>query len=98
MWLNHDNFPAIVRESWAGKEADLAGAIINFTLKAQSWNKEVFGNVCVRKKQIMARLLGTQRALAKNLNNFFIQLQDQLSEEYNLVLQLEEELNLGDEV
>lgn len=46
----------------------------------------------------MARLLGTQRALAKNLNNFFIQLQDQLSEEYKLVLQLEEELNLGDEV
>lgn len=46
----------------------------------------------------MARLLGTQRALDKNLNNFFIQLQDQLSEEYKLVLQLEEELNLGDEV
>ena len=40
----------------------------------------------------MAGLLGTQRALAKNPNNFLINLQDQLSEEYNVILQIEEEL------
>ena len=40
----------------------------------------------------MARLLGTQRALANNPNNFLINLQDQLSEKYNVLLQLEEEL------
>ena len=40
----------------------------------------------------MARLLSTQRALANNPNNFLINLQDQLSEEYNVLLQLEEEL------
>ena len=40
----------------------------------------------------MARLLGTQRALANSPNNFLINLQDQLSEEYNVILQLEEEL------
>ena len=40
----------------------------------------------------MARLLGTQRALANNPNNFLINLQDQLSEEYNVILQIEEEL------
>ena len=40
----------------------------------------------------MSRLLGAQRALASNPNNFLINLQDQLSEEYNEILQLEEKL------
>ena len=40
----------------------------------------------------MARLLGVQRALANNPNSFLINLQEQLSGEYNEILQLEEEL------
>ena len=92
IWLSHNEFPAIVRDAWAAKEGNLDGAISNFTTKAQRWNKEVFGNVFIRKKQIMARLLGTQRALAVCPNSFLINLQDQLTEEYNLILQLEEEL------
>ena len=67
MWLSHKDFPAIVRESWEGREEDLPGAITRFTQKAQTWNKEVFGNIFVRKRQIMARLLGTQRALPTTL-------------------------------
>ena len=46
----------------------------------------------MRKKKIMARLLGAQRALATNPNTFLINLQDQLTNEYNEILQLEEEL------
>ena len=46
----------------------------------------------MRKKKIMARLLGAQRALATNPNTFLINLQDQLTNEYNESLQLEEEL------
>ena len=57
-----------------GREKDLPGAVTRFTQKAQIWNKEVFGNIFVRKRQIMARLLGTQRALANNPNNFLINL------------------------
>ena len=40
----------------------------------------------------MARLLGTQNALAVRPNNFLINLQEQLTEKYNLILQQEEEL------
>ena len=40
----------------------------------------------------MARLLGAQRALATNPNTFLINLQNQLTNEYNEILQLEEEL------
>ena len=92
MWLSHNDFPAIVRESWTGMDDNLAGAIFRFTHKAQIWNKEVFGNIFVKKRQIMARLLGAQRALANNPNTFLINLQDQLAGEYSEILQLEEEL------
>ena len=92
MWLSHNDFPAIVRDSWNGMENNLTGAVTRFTHKVQIWNKEVFRNIFARKRQIMARLLGAQRALANNPNNFLINLQDQLSEEYNEILQLEEEL------
>ena len=39
MWLSHNDFPAIVRESWVGMEDNLVGAITRFTHKAQTWNK-----------------------------------------------------------
>ena len=74
MWLSHNDFPAIVRESWSGMDDNHVWAVNRFTLKAQIWNKEVFGNIFVRKKQIMARLLGAQRALAINPNTFLINL------------------------
>ena len=86
IWLSHNDFPAIVRDSWAGMEYDLMGAVTRFTHKALTWNKEVFGNIFAKKKLIMARLLGTQRAIANNPNNFLINLQDQLSKEYNEIL------------
>ena len=38
----------------------------------------------------MARLLGTQKALANRPSSFIINLQDQLAEEYNQILQLKE--------
>ena len=66
--LSHSDFPVVVRDAWAGREGNLAEAISNFKTKAQRWNREVFGNVFLRKKKILARLLGAQRALVVCLN------------------------------
>ena len=46
--------------------------------KALRWNKDVFGNVFTRKKIIMARLLGVQKALVSHPNPFLINLQNKL--------------------
>ncbi|XP_030942467.1 uncharacterized protein LOC115967498 [Quercus lobata] len=92
IWLSHSDFPMVVRDAWAGREGNLAEAISNFKTKAQRWNREVLGNVFLRKKKILARMLGAEKALAVCPNSFLINLQKQLAEEYNLVLQLEEEL------
>ena len=91
-WLSHNDFLVLVREAQIGQDANLLDAILDFTNKAQCWNKEVFGNVFARKKNIMARLLRTQKALSNYSNSFMINLQSKLTDEYNLILQLEEEL------
>ena len=91
-WLSHNDFLVLVREAQIGQDANLLDTISYFTSKAQRWNKEVFGNVFARKKNIMARLLGTQKALFNYPNAFLINLQSKLIDEYNIILQLEEEL------
>ena len=59
IWLNHEEFPTVVKAAWEGQDVRLKGAILDFMVKAWRWNKEVFGNVFAKKKLIMARLLGT---------------------------------------
>ncbi|KAL4638398.1 hypothetical protein ACB092_03G143700 [Castanea dentata] len=92
IWLSHSDFPNIVRDAWEGQGVRLADATSDFVNKAKIWNREVFGNVFAKKKRIMARLGGIQKALANRPCNFLLNLQNQLSDEYNNILQLEEEL------
>jgi hypothetical protein len=92
MWLNHPDFPRVVEEAWQGNECDLNSAISAFSSLAQVWNKEVFGNVFAKKRRLMARLLGIQRAISRQPSQSLIFLQDQLSEELNQILNLEEDL------
>ena len=67
-------------------------ATTDFTRKAKKWNYEVFGNLFARKKRVLARLNGTQKALAENPTESFIRLENQLIEEYYFILLQEEEL------
>ncbi|XP_023883345.1 uncharacterized protein LOC111995659 [Quercus suber] len=39
IWLNHEEFPTVVRTAWEGQDISLKGAISDFTAKAQRWNK-----------------------------------------------------------
>ena len=92
MWLNHSDFPRLVKEAWHGKELRLGDAISEFSSLAQTWNKEVFGNIFANKRRLLARLLGIQKALARHPSHHLLLLQDNLSIELNQILNLEEEL------
>ena len=65
MWLLHLDFYKIVREAWP-EGANLKVATTDFIRKAKKWNFEVFGNIFAKKKRVLARLNGTQKALANN--------------------------------
>ena len=66
-------------------------AIPYFTRKARKWNFEIFGNLFGRKKRVLARLQGTQKALAENPSESLMRLENQLIEEYSSILLQEEE-------
>ena len=90
MWLLHPDFPRIVKEAWS-EEIPLSLAITNFTRRAKKWNYKVFGNLFARKRRVLARLNGTQKALAKNPRKSLIRLEKQLIDEYSSILLQEEE-------
>ena len=81
MWLLHPRFPNIVQEAWtAGK--DLQESIMDFVGKAKHCNYNVFGNLFAKKKRVLARINGTQKALASRPSDFLLNLEKQLIEEY----------------
>ena len=90
MWLVHQDFPRIVKEAWLENNS-LPLAISNFTTKVMKWNREVFGNIFAKKRRMLAKLNGAQKALADRPNDFLVCLEKQLLDECALILLQEEE-------
>ena len=80
-----------MRESW-GDLAPFVIVVNSFTIKARTWNKEVFGNIFVRNKKIAAKLSGIQVAISNRPSQSLIDLEKDLRREYVEVLRIEEEL------
>ncbi|KAI9111060.1 hypothetical protein K1719_017935 [Acacia pycnantha] len=67
MWQMHENFVEVVNESWRGE--DEAHVKLNrLQENLICWNKEVFGRVATRKKQLFNRLYGIQRSIERVLS------------------------------
>nr|POF06827.1 putative ribonuclease h protein [Quercus suber] len=92
MWLSHDGFPGVVREAWEGNSQDVCLAVETFTQKAKTWNKEVFGDIFWKKRNLTVRLLGAEKALANYPSQRLIDIHKFLSGEMEKILVLEEEL------
>ena len=70
---------------------NLNHATSSFKTLAYNWNKEVFGNLFAKKRKILARIGGLQKALAFRPSAFLISLEKELSLEYTTILNQEEE-------
>ncbi|XP_030970339.1 uncharacterized protein LOC115990671 [Quercus lobata] len=90
MWMLHPKFPKVVQGAWT-ESTSLLEATLNFTVKAKKWNVDVFGNVFIKKKRVLARINGAKKTLTNNPNEFLIQLENKLIEEYATILLQEEE-------
>ena len=71
---------------------NLANSIECFSKEATLWNKNHFGNIFHKKRRIMARLYGAQKALANNLRLDLINLESQLQKDLEEVLDHEWDL------
>ncbi|GMI91175.1 hypothetical protein like AT1G43760 [Hibiscus trionum] len=68
----------------------MTGTILHFIHAAQEWNNMVFGFIGARKRRIMARLRGIQRALSVRTSRFLMNLEADLLLELEVVLDHEE--------
>ena len=46
----------------------------------------MFGNLFAKKRRVLARLKGTQKAIAENPNDFLLNLESKLFSKYSLIL------------
>ena len=90
MWLLHPDFYRVVQQAWVENRA-LQRAMADFVDRVKKWNVEVFGNIFAKKRRVLARLNGVQKAIAENLNDFLLNLENQLLLEYSVILMQVEE-------
>ncbi|XP_050242537.1 uncharacterized protein LOC126691560 [Quercus robur] len=80
-----------VRDAW-GQSNRLDEAVDKFTRDATAWNRNHFGNIFAKKRCVLARLDGVQKALAERPSNSLVELEKVLQRELNEVLNQEQEL------
>lgn len=73
-----------MQNAWE-KDQPLSIAISSFTFKAKKWNVEIFGNLFLRKRRVLARFYGVQKALANYPNDFLVKLEKQLTKKYSII-------------
>jgi hypothetical protein len=91
MWLSHPEFFTVVANAWSDHTVNLPVHVNKFIDLVLFWNKHTFGNIFQRKKRILARITGAQRALTNHPSSSLVSLERTLREEFNSILKLEED-------
>ena len=90
-WLAVFSFPSIVFQAW--NHLTHLGDAIDKSVKDESiWNKNQFGNVFAKKKRIMAKLNGVQKAMVIRSNVHLIELKKMLQLELDSILNQERDI------
>ncbi|XVE73207.1 hypothetical protein DITRI_Ditri11bG0098600 [Diplodiscus trichospermus] len=88
-WLTHPNFKNFVETTWENGVGFIE-ALKDFVEKVQVWNRDVFGNIFKRKRVLLARLGGIQKALESHGYKSLRKLEKQLSMKLEEVMLQEE--------
>ncbi|XP_062028431.1 uncharacterized protein LOC133744315 [Rosa rugosa] len=89
MWLNHNTYDDFVSNSWASSEGTFSNKVTQLSSDLSKWNKDVFGHLFYRKKHILARIRGIQKARDRFENPFLIKLEAELIHEYDVICEQE---------
>ncbi|KAF7827642.1 reverse transcriptase [Senna tora] len=90
-WMKHEGFIQLVKDKW-DNAADLTSMLNQFSISLKDWNKNVFGHILKRKKNLLSRLKGIQRAKERKFNHFLAKLEKELKQELEDILNQEETL------
>lgn len=86
IWFTDQSFPNLVDSSWQRHLDDISRALLDFTKHVKVWNQ-----IFHKKKRLLARLNGIQKALCHGLNHSLQTLEKKLLYDYHNILHLEEE-------
>ncbi|KAL7264165.1 hypothetical protein ACSBR1_002173 [Camellia fascicularis] len=89
--MSHPDLINVIKSSWHYMNNQLLDSTADFTNRVSKWNKEVFGNIFRPKRRLLARIKGTQKALAEKFTHSLQNLENMLIKDYNETL-LEEEM------
>ena len=78
-------------KAWNGNR-ELEESIDYFSKDALAWNRNHFGNIHQKKRRILARIHGTQKALSINPSSSLVCLENQLLGELETILDQERDL------
>ncbi|XP_021623881.1 uncharacterized protein LOC110623265 [Manihot esculenta] len=88
-WLSHEGFGQLVRDNWQTVQS-APEAVEAMREKAIIWNKSTFGILASRKRQIIGRLKGIQKALETHRTTNLITTEIDLRVELEEILDYEE--------
>ena len=90
-WLSDMYFPNIVSSAWSCNRK-FAECIDVFSKEATLWNRNHFRNIQQKKRRIMARIYGIQKAISNWPSSSFLNLENQLHQELEVILDKERDL------
>ncbi|XP_024158077.2 uncharacterized protein LOC112165700 [Rosa chinensis] len=89
MWFSHANYNDFVSSTWNSLSGNFSTRVQNLSIAFAKWNKEVFGHLFQKKKNILARIGGIQKAKDRHENLFLLKLEADLIQEYESILNQE---------
>jgi hypothetical protein len=92
LWFTHKDYLPLVKDTWSTESGSIVRCLQSVAQKSIDFNKNVFGNIFARKKEVEARLRGIQRALENIDSANLLRLQKELLAEYENILFQEETL------
>ncbi|GAU42748.1 hypothetical protein TSUD_77850 [Trifolium subterraneum] len=88
-WTSHVDFNNLMNSKWE-KDKDIVQSLQELTTHLQKWNKETFGDIFKRKKEILGRLQGIQNSSNYGYSTFLENLKKELQDQLDVTLYQEE--------
>lgn len=89
-WVTHEDYHQVVHRAWTRRQGSPVEALEQVRADSLVFNKEVFGNIFRRKREIERRLKGVQHSLERVDSVRLVMLEHQLQRDYDQILFQEE--------
>lgn len=88
-WTSHADFKNFLHSKWE-KDKDIVQSLHMLTTHLKKWNKETFGDIFKRKKELLSRLNGIQNSSNYGYSNYLENLEKELQNLLAITLYQEE--------